>query len=114
MEKLNKDLIALNDILIAISDIEDFTYRSSMKDRMTIMAVAYEIAIIGEAANKISFEIQKKYFNIPWGDIIGMRHRIIHDYGKVSIDRLKEVVEKHLPVLRNNIELIIKQLTSNH
>ena len=58
MEKLNKDLIALNDILIAISDIEDFTYRSSMKDRMTIMAVAYEIAIIGEAANKISFEIQ--------------------------------------------------------
>ena len=95
-------------MLNAIADIEDFMRKSSFDDRMTLMAVAYETAIIGEAADKISGEFQKQHNYIPWSDIIGMRHRIIHGYGKVSIHRLKEVVDKHLPLLKQQILDIIK------
>ena len=107
-QKLNPDLIRLKDMLNAIVDIENFMQKSSLDDRMTLMAIAYEIAIIGEAASKISDEFQKEHAYIPWSDIIGMRHRIIHGYGKVSIDRLKEVVANHLPILKQQILNITK------
>jgi uncharacterized protein with HEPN domain len=108
-DKLNPDLIRLKDMLNAIADIEDFLERSSWNDRMTVMAIAYEIAILGEAASKISDAFHEKHSYIPWADIIGMRHRIIHGYGKVSIDRLKEVVEHHIPELKNHILNMIKE-----
>jgi len=106
-DKLNPDIIRLKDIISAINDIEQFLARTSLDDRMTLMAVAYEIAIIGEAANNLSGEFCKAHAHIPWSDIIGMRHRIIHGYGKVNIQRLKEVVDKHLPVLKGQIQQIL-------
>lgn len=104
---INPDLIRLKDILNAIVDIEGFIQKASLDDRMALMAVAYEIAIIGEAASKISDEFQKQYDYIPWKNIIGMRHRIIHDYGNISVDRLKEVVTNYLPILKQHILAII-------
>lgn len=90
-------------MLRAINDIESFLKKSSLDDRMALMAVAYEIAIIGEAASKISSSFQSNHSHIPWSDIIGMRHRIIHGYGKVSVERINEVVSNHLPLLKNQI-----------
>ena len=110
--KLNPDLICLKDMLNAINDIEQFMAKSSLDDRMTLMAVAYEIAIIGEAANNLSDNIRNTHAHIPWSDIIGMRHRIIHGYGKVNVSRLKEVVVSHLPVLKKDIGQMIEQLKS--
>jgi len=108
--KLNPDLLRLKDILNAIGDIENFLEKSSLNDRMTVMAVAYEIAIIGEACSKLSEALRVQYGDIPWSDIIGMRHRIIHDYGKVSIERLKEVIFNHIPKFKQQIETIAGHL----
>jgi len=112
-KKYNSDLIRLQDILKAIDDIEGFNRRSSLADPMAVMAISYEIAIIGEACAKLSELLRSNNPHIPWSDIIGMRHRIIHDYGKVSIARLKEVVESHLAPLKSEIEKIIIGLSTN-
>jgi len=101
--KLNVDVLRLKDIIKSIDEIDSFVARSSLEDRMTQMAVAYEIAIMGEACNKLSLELTAQYPDIPWQGIIGMRHRIIHDYGNVSVSRLKEVVATHLPQLKKQI-----------
>lgn len=39
-----------------------------------------------------------------------MRHRIIHGYGKVSVERLQEVVSNYLPILKIQIEQIVTEL----
>ena len=109
MKKIDSDFIRLSDILGAISDIEEFA-KNGLNDRKTIMATAYSIAIIGEAANKLSLKITEKYDHIPWKQIIGMRHRIIHDYGNVDVENLKQVVDQVLPDLKPKIELILKNL----
>ncbi|MEK6746613.1 MAG: HepT-like ribonuclease domain-containing protein [Rickettsiales bacterium] len=110
--KIDPDLIRLKDVLNAIADIDEFITKSSFSERMTLMAVAYEIAIIGEACGKLSEGIYATYPEIPWSDIIGMRHRIIHGYGNVSVERLQEVVNKHLPILKTQIEQILLELTN--
>lgn len=77
---------------------------------MTLHAILYNIAIIGEAANKLSIGLRQKYGEIPWDAIINMRHRIIHDYGNVNIQTIKEVLDSDLPVLKQQLIDISKTL----
>jgi len=44
------------------------------------------IQIIGEAASKISPEFADSHPEIPWRSIVGMRHRLVHDYSGILID----------------------------
>ena len=36
--------------------------------------------VVDKGANKVSDALQAKHGEIPWGDIIGMRNILIHDY----------------------------------
>lgn len=57
------------------------------------------IQIIGEAARHISPEYQAEHPEIPWREIIGMRHRLVHDYVDIDPVRGWEVVQKDIPEL---------------
>ena len=105
MQKIDTDAIRLHDILNAIADIEGFGV-VDFSDRKALFACAYAIAIIGEAANQLSEGLRRSHPQVPWAQIIGMRHRIIHAYGNVNVDRLREVVATHLPVLKSQVQVI--------
>lgn len=44
---------------------------------------------------------------IPWADIIGMRHKVVHDYLGVDEDIVWQVVTEDLPRLVAALELMI-------
>jgi len=44
------------------------------------------LEVLGEAAGKVSATIQRSHPEIPWCEITGMRHRLIHAYGEVRLD----------------------------
>lgn len=48
-----------------------------LHDRVLTLALLRSIEIIGEAASKISPEMRAAHPDVPWGDIIGMRNRLI-------------------------------------
>lgn len=54
--KVNPDRIRLLDILSAIDDSESFAH-NGLEDRKTLMATAYSIAVMGEAAGKLSAQL---------------------------------------------------------
>ena len=56
------------------------------RDEILRMALTHFIQVIGEAARKVSPEYQKAHPQIPWHEIVGMRHRIVHDYVRVDED----------------------------
>lgn len=55
-------------------------------DEILRMALAHFIQVIGEAARKVSPEFQAAYPQIPWREIVGTRHRIVHDYLNIDED----------------------------
>jgi uncharacterized protein with HEPN domain len=63
------------------------------------MGLTHIVQVIGEAARKVSPEFQQTHPEIPWRQIIGTRHRIVHDYMRVDEDVLWEVVHHDLPAL---------------
>ena len=54
---------------------------------------------VGEAARHVSAEWREAHPEFPWPNIIGMRHRIVHDYISVDIDILWETASRNLPEL---------------
>lgn len=78
-------------------------------DRALRLALAHLIQTLGEAARQVSEKIQKEHSEIPWEEVIGMRHKIVHDYMAIDEDIVWQVVTIDLPALIIGLEGIIGQ-----
>jgi uncharacterized protein with HEPN domain len=71
--------LRIEDILEAIDTIGGYTAGHSSEsfaaDRKTVEAVAYNAAVIGEAARHIPAAVQARHPKIPWGKMRGMARR---------------------------------------
>ena len=67
------------------------------------------LEIVGEAANLVSEETQDKYPQLPWRQMVGLRHRLIHGYDEVDLDILWDIVQVDLPPLIAELEEIVEE-----
>jgi len=81
----------------AVKAIKDKSRDKYDEDDILRMGLTHLVQVIGEAARKVSPTFQGEHPEIPWRRIIGMRHRIVHDYMRVDEDILWQVVTKDLP-----------------
>ena len=104
----------LLDIHEGIQHIEEFTkginsYFEYEKNLLVKRAVERELEIIGEAMNRIVKADQEiKIDNAK--RIIGVRNRVIHGYDKVDDGIIWGILIKHLPILKNQVEILIQQI----
>ena len=49
------------------------------EDENLRLALAHLVQILGEAARHVASETQAAHPDIAWREIIGMRHKIVHD-----------------------------------
>lgn len=66
------------------------------------LALAHLIQTLGKTARRVS-----EHSEIPWKEVIGMRHKIVHDYMAIDEDIVWEVVTTDLPQLIVGLERII-------
>ncbi len=88
----------------AMSFVRDRTSADLGSDRLLVLALVKEVEIIGEAAYQLSEETRATIPDMPWEDIIGMRHRLVHAYFDINLDVLWRTVEDDLPVLVSLLE----------
>lgn len=79
-------------------------------DRMLVLSLIKDIEIIGEAAYQVSGEIRDRYSEIPWEDIIGMRHRLVHAYFDINLDILWKTIQDDLAPLVDTLEMVLGDL----
>jgi uncharacterized protein with HEPN domain len=108
-----RDAALLLDMLLAARDAQSFvegldeaTFRAS---RLHQNAVIRSLEVIGEAAGKVSADTQASHPQIPWRDITGMRHRLIHGYGDVRLDIVWTVIREHLDPLIAELARLIPE-----
>src|SRR5262249_13745356 len=104
--------VKLRHMLDAARDAIEFARgqtRSSLdKNRMLTLSIVKCIEIVGEAANQVSPDFQAKHLEIPWKDVIAMRHRLIHGYYDIDPDIVWDTVQDDLPPLIASIEQNLK------
>jgi uncharacterized protein with HEPN domain len=71
------------------------------------LALAHLIQVIGEAARRVSPEGRAAHPEIPWREVMGIRHKIVHDYMDLNDDVIWEVVTRDLPGLVQQLERFV-------
>lgn len=66
--------------------------------------------IIGEAAYKLTHEFRDTHTELPWKEIIGMRHLLVHGYFTISPDALWDVIQNDIPDMIPILEKYLKEL----
>ena len=100
-------LIAMDRIveLIERTEPDEFSGDWVLQD-----AVMRELEVLGEAAGRVSPDFVRAHREIPWQEITGLRHKLIHDYFEVDLDivwRTATVdVPEVLPLIRAAAEAI--------
>ncbi len=107
----------LFDIKIAIDEVETF-FTNVPKDFghyasniILKRAVERDLEIIGEAVNRILK--QEEDFPLKNANkIVGLRNQIIHAYDNISDENIWAIIQKHLPVLKLEVEKLINNETN--
>jgi uncharacterized protein with HEPN domain len=110
---MRSDRLRLMDILDAIAVIERYTPASRELfdlDPPLQSHVYRHLMIVGEAAWALSKPLKDANPQVPWHQIAGMRHVMVHDYFKVDWDIVYTTARKDVPFLKQHIESILHSL----
>ena len=111
---MKSDKIYLIHIIQSITSILEYTKGMSDQDfysnRLVIDAVIRNFEVIGEASKRVSTELRKSNPEIPWNRMAGFRDKLIHDYIKVNLQLVWDVIVDVLPEQKKEIEKIIELL----
>lgn len=101
----------LKDILAAIERIEalidKLSFEDFCNDRLKTEAVLYNFIIVGEATRLIPKTIRDQYSNIPWAGIVGLRDIVTHEYFRVNLELVWDIIQNKLPGLRETVNQIL-------
>lgn len=73
------------------------SYDEILRDRILFYGLSKMTEIIGEAAYKLTVEFRESHPELPWREIIGMRHLLVHGYFTISPEVLWDVIQNDIP-----------------
>ena len=109
------DTLFLEHMLQALDRIEELLARTTREefdeDWVVQDALIRELEIVGEAAGRVSSDLAQSHPEIPWKEITGLRHKLVHDYFTVDLGivwktaaheaaEVRPLIEKALEALR--------------
>jgi uncharacterized protein with HEPN domain len=80
---------------------------AAKEDPLLHDALLFQFVVIGEAVKHLTPETRKAAPEIPWTDIAGLRDLIAHEYFRIDIHRVLEIVDRDLPPLEKAIDQLL-------
>ena len=107
------DLALVTRMLVEIDDALDFSQGYDRKrfvtDRQARKAVGASVQNVGESARHLSDEFQRQHPEIDWAKVVGMRHRIVHNYWDINYQIVWDVVLDELRPLRDALAPLVDE-----
>lgn len=110
---LEKDRALIQLMLETTDKIFRFTFdlvdsAAFEKDVESFDATVMNFIILGETVGKISDDLKEKYSAIDWRKIYAFRNVLAHDYFGIYPAEVWEIIKKHLPVLKADLESLLQ------
>lgn len=99
------ECIELIETYIKDQSFEDFKKSIQLQD-----SLIRRLEIIGEAIKNLPDDFKRKFSEISWKNIAGMRDILIHEYFGVDLDMTWRVLKNEIPKLKKQIQSILKNL----
>lgn len=105
--------VRLEDILESIerveTSLEGLSYDEFERNHDKTDAAIRNLTVIGEAANHVPEEIQKKFPNISWARVVAMRNFVVHEYFGITLKVIWDTVIEALPTLKKEVSNIVSK-----
>ena len=101
------------DILDAIDVVERYlpADREAFDRDPPVQSHVYRhVMIVGEAARSLSQSLKARHPQVPWRQIEGMRHVMVHDYFRVDWNIVYETAKAHVPAFRTQVAAMLRSL----
>jgi uncharacterized protein with HEPN domain len=92
----------LDDIAEAIKTIRKHAKRTT-NDDLRRDALLYNLLILGEAVKALSEETKARRPETPWRQIAGLRDLLAHEYYRINIAEIDQIIKSDLPALNTAI-----------
>ncbi|MBI2986884.1 MAG: DUF86 domain-containing protein [Deltaproteobacteria bacterium] len=110
--------LLVEDIWEAIEKIDRYVsgwnHDAFVADDKTVDSVVRNLEIIGEAANRLPPDFKAQHSEIKWPKIIGLRHRIVHDYFNIDVEIVWEIIQNDLPAFKSRLSLARQRLAKKN
>ena len=114
MREPSRDKGRLEDILEAADYVSSFVhglkYGEFLSDKLRYFAVLKNVEIIGEATYMISPAFKEAHPDLPWNNIIKMRHVLVHGYSSVLPELLWDTAINDVPQFRKQIMMLLDEI----
>ena len=80
------------------------SFEKMQENELIYYGIVKNIEMIGEAVYMLSKEFKESHADLPWKNIEGMRHVLVHDHYQIQPIRVWEVVVTDLEPLRIKID----------
>jgi len=108
---MRNDLERMRDIQEAISKIEKYAIQGKVEFLANELIQGWtllQLQIVGEAARSMSVQTKEKYSEINWRDIIDFRNLLVHEYFRVDLLIVWQIIEREIPTLKQQINSILR------
>jgi len=95
------------DILVALNRCQRFReYLQAGDDALSGMAldaILRNLAVVGEAARKLTDDARALFPAAPWHSIAGLRNVVIHEYFRIDVAIIRDIVDNEVAPLADAI-----------
>lgn len=113
---MRDDRERLRDILEAIDRLERYTNQGRMafeEQELIQTWVIYHLQIVGEASRAISQQFKAQYPEIPWRDAGDLRNLVVHEYFRINLAVIWDIIVNDIPSFKQQIEEILNDFDSS-
>jgi uncharacterized protein with HEPN domain len=89
----------LIDIKEALDRIAHHVAQELTDEELLLDALLYQLLVIGEAVKHLDADTRRRAPGVPWDKIAGLRDVIAHEYFRIDLMRIREIVDRELPAL---------------
>jgi uncharacterized protein with HEPN domain len=108
---MSNDIVYLNHIFAAMEQIDRYTRGMSESEflsrAMVQDAVIHQIELIGEAASSVSIEFQNSHPKLEWGNMAGIRKKIIPESFNINLVNVWNAVQDDLPLQKQALKKLL-------
>jgi uncharacterized protein with HEPN domain len=87
--------------------IAGITLEQFLADPMRQLAIERLLEIIGEAARRITDGYRQSHLEIPWQDVVGLRHVVAHEYDRINDDEIWAIATGDVPALQAALKALM-------
>jgi len=111
MREKPRDKERLLHIVEAIDNIFEFvenkSFQTYQSDKILRFAVIKNLEIVGEAAYLLTKSFKQDNTEIEWGEMIGMRHILVHGYYQIKDEIVWATIETELKPLKDKVLILL-------